>query len=163
MCITTAERMQQPYAMKSRLLSKPFPCLVWSESGTKANGTRKRSWIGPCWNTVAQKKIRDIGAVGRVKWNPFANNPSLGVSFFWIWPWIASNKQLLYLKSVTPYTWAEKFESFERINSIRETNGNFDSCNSKRLVPSRLHELHDKISVCFTWLSVRNFRIFLLM
>ena len=39
---------------------------------------------------------------------------------------------------------AEKFESFERINSIRETNGNFDSCNScKRLVPSRLHELHE--------------------
>ena len=37
-----------------------------------------------------------------------------------------------------------KFESFERINSIRETNGNFDSCNScKRLVPSRLHELHE--------------------
>ena len=47
--------------------------------------------------------------------------------------------------TVTPYTWAEKFESFERINSIRETNGNFDSCNScKRLVPSRLHELHEK-------------------
>ena len=42
------------------------------------------------------------------------------------------------------YTWAEKFESFERINSIRETNGNIDSCNScKRLVPSRLHELHE--------------------
>ena len=38
----------------------------------------------------------------------------------------------------TPDTWAEKFESFERINSIRETNGNFDSCNScKRLDPSR--------------------------
>ena len=29
-------------------------------------------------------------------------------------------------------------------NSIRETNGNFGSCNScKRLVSSRLHELHD--------------------
>ena len=27
---------------------------------------------------------------------------------------------------------------------MRETNGNFDSCNScKRLVPSRLHELHE--------------------
>ena len=39
---------------------------------------------------------------------------------------------------------SRKFESFERINSIRETNGNFDSCNScKRLVPSRLHELHE--------------------
>ena len=46
--------------------------------------------------------------------------------------------------TLTPYTWAEKFESFERINSIRETNGNFDPCNScKRLVPSRLHELHE--------------------
>ena len=45
---------------------------------------------------------------------------------------------------MTPYTWAEKFESFERINSIRETNGNFNSCNScKRLVSSRLHELHE--------------------
>ena len=47
-------------------------------------------------------------------------------------------------RTMTPYTRAEKFESFERINSIRETNGNFDSCNScKRLVPSRLHELHE--------------------
>ena len=46
--------------------------------------------------------------------------------------------------AVAPYTWAEKFESFERINSIRETNGNFDSCNScKRLGTSRLHELHE--------------------
>ena len=46
--------------------------------------------------------------------------------------------------SVTPDTWAEKFESFERINSIRETNGNFDSCNScKRLGTSRLHVLHE--------------------
>ena len=47
-------------------------------------------------------------------------------------------------ESLTRYTGAEKFESFERINSIRETNGNFDSCSScKRLVPSRLHELHE--------------------
>ena len=39
---------------------------------------------------------------------------------------------------------SRKFESFERINSIRETNGNFDSCNScKRLGTSRLHELHE--------------------
>ena len=38
----------------------------------------------------------------------------------------------------------KKFESFERINSIRETNGNFDSCNScKRLGTSRLHEMHE--------------------
>ena len=44
---------------------------------------------------------------------------------------------------LTPYTWAEKFESLERINSIRETNGKFCPCKScKRLVPSRLHELY---------------------
>ena len=30
---------------------------------------------------------------------------------------------------------------FERINSMRETNRNFDSCNSR--IPSRLHELHE--------------------
>ena len=46
--------------------------------------------------------------------------------------------------STTPDTWAEKFESFELINSIRATNGNFDSCNScKRLGTSRLHELRE--------------------
>ena len=46
--------------------------------------------------------------------------------------------------SLTPYTWAEKIRNFERINSMRETNGNFDSCNScKRLGTSRLHELHE--------------------
>ena len=39
---------------------------------------------------------------------------------------------------------SRKFESFELINSIRETNGRFDSCNScKRLETSRLHELHE--------------------
>ena len=44
----------------------------------------------------------------------------------------------------TPDTWAEKFESFERINSIRATNENFDSCNlCTRLVLSRLHKLHE--------------------
>ena len=38
----------------------------------------------------------------------------------------------------------KKIESFQRINSISETNGNFDSCNScKRLVLTRLHELHE--------------------
>ena len=31
--------------------------------------------------------------------------------------------------TMTAYTRAEKFESFEQINSIRETNRNFDSCN----------------------------------
>ena len=48
------------------------------------------------------------------------------------------------IPAVTPDTWADKFESFERINSIRETNESFDSCNSsKRLVPSRLPELSE--------------------
>ena len=38
----------------------------------------------------------------------------------------------------------KRIENFERINSIRETNGNFDSCKScKRLVLNRLHELHE--------------------
>ena len=42
---------------------------------------------------------------------------------------------------LTPYTRAEKFESFKRINSIRETNGNFDACNScKRLGTSRFQK-----------------------
>ena len=58
--------------------------------------------------------------------------------------WPARGGPAISCLTVTLYTWAEKFESFERINSIRETNGNFDSCNScKRLVPSRLHELHE--------------------
>ena len=39
------------------------------------------------------------------------------------------------------YMSRKKFESLERMNSIRETNGSFDSC--KRLVPTRLHELHE--------------------
>ena len=57
---------------------------------------------------------------------------------------VADERICLYISSRTPDTWAEKFESFERINSIRETNGNFDSCNScKRLGTSRLHELHE--------------------
>ena len=47
----------------------------------------------------------------------------------------------------TPDTWAEKLGSFERMNLIRETNGNFDSCNlCKRLGTCRLHELHDSKS-----------------
>ena len=46
--------------------------------------------------------------------------------------------------AIDPVYMSGKFESFERINLIRVTNGNFDSCNlCKRLVPSRLHELHE--------------------
>ena len=54
----------------------------------------------------------------------------------------------------------------EERKRIRETNGNFDSCNSyKRLVPGRLHELHESKFRLFhvSNLSVRNFRIFLLI
>ena len=48
---------------------------------------------------------------------------------------------------MTPDTWAEKLKCFARINSIRKTNRNFDSCNScKRLGTSRLH-LHFGISL----------------
>ena len=47
------------------------------------------------------------------------------------------------------YTWAERFECSERIYLIRETNRKLDSCNScKRLVPSRLQELHES-KFCF--------------
>ena len=39
---------------------------------------------------------------------------------------------------------SRNLESLERINSIHETNGRFESCNScKRLVSSRLHKLHE--------------------
>ena len=39
---------------------------------------------------------------------------------------------------------SRKIKSFERINSIQETNGNFDSCKTcKRLGTSRLQELHE--------------------
>ena len=49
---------------------------------------------------------------------------------------------------------------------MRETNGNFYSCNScKRLGTSRFHELHESKFpfVSLSNLSVRNFRIFPLM
>ena len=50
--------------------------------------------------------------------------------------------QILFANS-DPETWAETFESFERINSIHVTNGNLDSCSPcKRLVLSLLHVLH---------------------
>ena len=41
--------------------------------------------------------------------------------------------------AATLYTWAENFESFERINSIRETNGN----HVNGWGTSRLHELYE--------------------
>ena len=60
------------------------------------------------------------------------------------WRHVMSTDRATMCVIMTPYTWAEKFESFERINSIRETNGNFDSCNScKWLGTCRLHESHE--------------------
>ena len=70
---------------------------------------------------TAGGSVQQVGGDGAVSWVPLAVD-----------------------QPRTPDTWAEKFESFERINSIRETNGKFDSCNScKRLGTSRLHELHE--------------------
>ena len=59
---------------------------------------------------------------------------------------------------------SRKFESFERINSIRETNGNFDSCNSceRRAVHMSCMSQNFRL-FHLSNLSVRNFRIFLLM
>ena len=59
-------------------------------------------------------------------------------------------------------TSAEKFESLERIKSIREANGSFDSCSSfKRLGTGRFHGLHGaKLPfVSLSNLSVLNFRL----
>ena len=66
----------------------------------------------------------------------------------------------------TPYTSPEKFESFERINSIRETNGNFDSATrvngwEPAVYMSCMSQNFSLFHV--SNLSVRNFRIFLLM
>ena len=47
------------------------------------------------------------------------------------------------IADIDPGYMSSKFESLERINSIRETNGSFDACIScKRLGTSRLHEIH---------------------
>ena len=73
---------------------------------------------------------------------------------------------VLTLTDGDPGYMTRKIRKFQRINSIRETNGNFDSCNScKRLGTSRLHELHESK---FPFVSriefIRwNFRIFLVM
>ena len=65
---------------------------------------------------------------------------------------------------MTPYTWAEKFESFKRIKSIRETNGNFDSCNSCKRLAVYMSCMSQNFRLFHASnLSVRNFRIFLLM
>ena len=62
-----------------------------------------------------------------------------------------------------PVYMSRKIRKFRTDKFDSETNGNFDSCNScKRLVPSRLHELHESKFpfVSLSNLSVRNFRIF---
>ena len=68
--------------------------------------------------------------------------------------------------TLTPDTCTDKFESFERINSIRVTNINFDPCNScKRWFPavymSCMSQNFRLLQV--SNLSVLNFRIFLHM
>ena len=56
--------------------------------------------------------------------------------------------------ALTPDTWVVKFESLERVSSIRETNESFDICMPcKWLGTSRLPEICTcvKTSVCFTY------------
>ena len=66
---------------------------------------------------------------------------------------------------LAPDTWAEHFESFERINSIRETNRSFDyAAHVNGWEPaSRLHDLHELRAFLASKLSVQSFRIFMLM
>ena len=69
-------------------------------------------------------------------------------------------------RTTTSDTWAGRFESLERINSIRETNVSLDSRNwCKRLGTSLLHELHEsKLPFVSRIEFIRlNFWIFLLM
>ena len=66
--------------------------------------------------------------------------------------------------TVTPDTWAEKFENLERLNSIHKTNGSFDSCKScKRLVPAvYMTDMSQNFRLFHVSnLSVLNFLIFL--
>ena len=61
--------------------------------------------------------------------------------------------------------WAEKLDSLDRMKSIRETNGSFDSCNScKRLGTALLFgEIKEKNLFHVSNISsVLNFRFFLL-
>ena len=69
----------------------------------------------------------------------------------------------------TPDTWAEKLESLERINSIRETNGNFDSCNSCKRLDEKQTEILTHVTHANGWEPAvymsymsQNFRLFLL-
>ena len=69
-------------------------------------------------------------------------------------------------RDTDPVYISRKIRKFRTDKFYSETNGNFDSCNScKRLGTSHLHELHESKFpfVSLSNLSVRNFRIFLLM
>ena len=117
-----------------------------SEMSLKSCSVRARC----CWAATQASS----GAGGSLRFSPASGSPRH-------WPLWAMCSTACALRthsggvSPTPYTWAEKFESFEWINSIRETNGNFDSCNScKRLETSRLHELHESK---FTFVSRTKF------
>ena len=63
------------------------------------------------------------------------------------------------LQTSTTDTCAEKFKIFERINSIRETNGNFDSCNSCNRLASRLHESKFPIVLCVEFIRLKILNI----
>ena len=54
-------------------------------------------------------------------------------------------------RQTTQDTWADKIESFERINSIREAKGNFDSCNYTAGSQPFKWVTWVKISICFTY------------
>ena len=75
-------------------------------------------------------------------------------------------EELLVRQSSTPDTWSEKFESLERINSIRETNENFDWCNYVNGWEPAVYMSYTSQNFRLfhgSNLSVLNFRIFLLM
>ena len=68
-----------------------------------------------------------------------------------------TNRRRRRLLPWNPDTWAEKFNSFERINSLRETNENFNWRNTcKRLGTSRLHELRQSK---FSFVHVPNLSV----
>ena len=67
---------------------------------------------------------------------------------------------------IDPGYMSRKFESFERINSIRDTNGSFDSCNSCKWLGTAVYmsSMSQNFRLLLVWnLSVQNCRLFLLM
>ena len=116
------------YAVRSLVMLKA--------SLTTSNYSHKNNW------TVRRHMTRLRSAVTRRGWTVFCPVTTHSES-----------PPSPLTRSLTPYTWAEKFESFERINSIRETNGNFDSCYSCKRLGSQPFTwvAWVKISVCFTY------------